>query len=246
MLVRAGIEMSSPDYHLPMSRRTPLAVVATAAVVVLFAFAASSQPVQLWVVPTAGTGSPSLESDSQAVVTVPPQQPAAAGPGQSQSLDALLKGLAVVVVVGCAAALVAIRGWWPFEWSLSADRSRRGRGFASLPEVTDGNLDIDLSDARSALSVGRPSNAIIACWIRLEADVAAAGWPRSGAETSAEYTERIVATASVDPNAICELAALYREARFSDHMLNDTDRASAIAALSRVETGLRSGVRVPS
>ncbi len=228
-----------------MSRRTPLALVVVAGVAVLLAVTASAQPVQLWVVPTGGTGSPSLGSDSQTLVTVPQLQPTAA-PGQSQSIDALLKSLAVVVLVGCAAALIAIRGLWPTDWSLGADRSRRGRRFVSLRDVTDGNLDIDLGAARAALSVGRPSNAIIACWVRLEAAVATAGWPRSGAETSAEYTERIVATASVDSNAISELAALYREARFSDHMLNDSDRARAIDALSRVESSLRSGARVPS
>ncbi|HRB03422.1 MAG TPA: DUF4129 domain-containing protein [Ilumatobacteraceae bacterium] len=228
-----------------MRSRTPFAVVVSAAVVVLLVFAASSQPVQLWIIPTAETGSPSLESGPQNVVTAP-QLRATAGPGDSQSLDAFLKSLAVVVLVVCAAALIAIRGWWPSDWSFGADRARRGRRFVPVPEVADSNLDIDLGNARAALSVGRPSTAIIACWIRLEADVAAAGWPRSGAETSVEYTERIVATASVDPNSIAELAALYREARFSDHLLNDTDRAHAIDALSRVERGLRSGVRVPS
>lgn len=219
-------------------------VVATA-VVVLLAFAASSQPVQLWIIPTAETGSPSLESGGQNVVTAPQRLPTA-GPGDSRSLDAFLKSLAVVVLVVCAAALIAIRGWWPSDWSLGADRVRRGRRFVPLPEVADSNLTIDLLDARAALSTGRPSNAIIACWVRLEAAVASAGWPPSGAETSAEYTERIVAKASIDPNAISELAALYREARFSDHMLNDADRAHAIDALLRVETSLRSGARVPS
>lgn len=110
--------------------------------------------------------------------------------------------------------------------------------------MSDNNLGVNVEEARAALSRGQPRNAIVACWMRLESDIAAAGSPRSGAETSAEYVERIVAEASVDPFAISDLAALYREARFSDHALIDADHADAFAALSRVEAGLRSGVRV--
>jgi hypothetical protein len=51
---------------------------------------------------------------------------------------------------------------------------------------------------------------------------------------------RVIAAASVDPGPISELAALYREARFSDHEMGDAHRRQAIAALERIDVSLRS------
>jgi len=227
-----------------MSRRSPLAIgVLVATVVVLLAFAASAQPVRLWVVPTSGTGS--LDGASPATVVSPQQVPEPESE-QGGGAGPLMQVLAVVVVAAGAAALIAMRGWWPTDWPPGGARQRRTGRFGSLPEVADGDLGVNVEGARAALSKGQPRNAIVACWMRLEGDIAAAGWPRSGAETSAEYVERIVAEASVDPFAISDLAALYREARFSDHPLGDADRTRAFEALARVEASLRFGVGVPS
>jgi hypothetical protein len=59
------------------------------------------------------------------------------------------------------------------------------------------------------------------------------------AETSAEYTTRVLAAAGLDGEAITTLAALYREARFSTHALGETDRRRAAAALRTVHASLR-------
>jgi hypothetical protein len=80
--------------------------------------------------------------------------------------------------------------------------------------------------------------------MQLERDAGAAGLSRNAAETSAEYVERVVTASSVDPAPIRELAALYREARFSDHELSDDHRTRALAALNRVEAVLRRTVGV--
>jgi len=226
-----------------MSCRSPLAFAVFSAVVVLLAFAASAGPVRLWVVPTSGTAS--LDGASPATVDSPRQEPEPESERRG-GVAPLVQLLAVVVVAAGAAALVAMRGWWPNDWPLGGARQRRIRRFGSLPEAADSDLGVNVEQARAALSKGQPRNAIVACWMRLEGDIAAAGWPRSGAETSAEYVERIIAEASVDPFGISELAALYREARFSDHPLGDTDRTRALEALARVEASLRFGVRVPS
>ena len=114
----------------------------------------------------------------------------------------------------------------------------------SLPEVRERELTVDVDSARAALSGGTPRNAIVACWMQLERDAAAAGLPRAAAETSAEYVERVVAASSVDPAPIRELAALYREARFSRHELSDDHRTRALAALNRVEAVLKRGAVV--
>jgi len=226
-----------------MNRRNPLAIAILVALVVLLAFAASAEPVRLWVIPKSGTGS--LDGASPATVVSPRREPEPESE-QGGGVGPLMQVLAVVVVAAGAAALVAMRGWWPNGWPLGGVRQRRTGRFGSLPEVADSDLGVNVEEARAALSKGQPRNAIVACWMRLEGDIAAAGWPRSGAETSAEYVERIIAEASVDPFAISDLAALYRAARFSDHLLGDTDRTRAFEALARVEASLRVGVRVPS
>lgn len=123
-------------------------------------------------------------------------------------------------------------------------RERSLRQVTALPEVPERELAVDVEAARVALVGGSPRNAIVACWMQLERDAAAAGLPREAAETSAEYVERVVAASSVDPAPIRELAVLYREARFSRHELRDDHRTRALAALNRVEAVLRSSVVV--
>jgi hypothetical protein len=76
--------------------------------------------------------------------------------------------------------------------------------------------------------------------MQLEADVAAAGLPRRTTETSSEYVERVIGRSSVDPLPITELAALYREARFSVHELRDEHRDRASRALDDVVAALDS------
>jgi hypothetical protein len=100
-------------------------------------------------------------------------------------------------------------------------------------------VELDEAAQFDALADGEPRNAIVACWLRLEDDVAAAGWPRHAAETSAEYTTRVLAAVGLDGEAVTALAALYREARFSTHTLGEADRSRATAALRAVHGSLR-------
>ena len=46
------------------------------------------------------------------------------------------------------------------------------------------------------------------------------------------------ALSALDPQAITELTALYREARFSDHLLDESDRRAALDALERLHHAL--------
>ena len=98
----------------------------------------------------------------------------------------------------------------------------------------------DADAQRAALGRGAPRNAIVECWLRLEAAVTDAGVERNPADTSAELTERVLATHQVDGAAISTLAALYREARFSEHPIGEESRRAAIEALDAVHDGLRS------
>lgn len=224
-----------------MSRRAWVVIVAMAAV--LLSAAAAAQPVQLWETPRSSDPPPSLTEQSPATVTTP-SEPAADGPNSGDGVGALLQVLAVVAAVAGAAALVAMRGLWPDQWTRPGSRSRQTRRVGALAATPVDDAIVGVEQARVVLSTGQPRSAIVACWMQLERDFATAGWPRADAETSAEYVERILGEVSVDPGAIGDLAGLYREARFSNHALLDTDRARAHEALTRVEAGLRA--RVPA
>jgi len=91
-----------------------------------------------------------------------------------------------------------------------------------------------LEEARQRLldlESGEPRNAIVAAWLGLETSAAATGLPRLPAETSSEYTERVIGVWPVDSARLGDLAALFREARFSVHPLGESHRDRAISDL---------------
>lgn len=227
-----------------MLRRFGVVGAATVLVVVLLGIAASSKPASPWVTPPSNGSTPATAD------TLPPDNGTSSGGGSgtndelaSGSLTAL--GIAVAALAG-AAILVAVvtiaRGL--VLWGVPRYRIRRRPDRPELDPLegerddVEPDLDLEMTEARRALHEGVPRNAIVACWMQLEAEASWAGLPRLGHETSREYAERVIAEASVDPAPITELAALYREARFSAHEIGESHRAAAVAALERVEQAL--------
>lgn len=96
----------------------------------------------------------------------------------------------------------------------------------------------DAAAQQEALIGGPVSDAIISCWIRLEQSVERAGVIRHPSETSAELSMRVLDGIDVDPVALHDLAALYREARFSRHPMNEAARTQARTALDRIHATL--------
>lgn len=227
-----------------MDRRL-VAGAATAVTMVLLVLAASSGPVRVWITPPADVDAPPI-AGSGPLDTIAPQSSVppdkGSGPPWGALVSQILGVLLIVLVVTIVVSVVRL-GKWSRPGRLRP-RERRGGQITALPEVNDSELEVDVDAARTALAGGSPRNAIVACWMQLERDAAAAGLPRAAAETSAEYVERVVAASSVDPAPIRELAALFREARFSSHELLDDHRARALAAMNRVEAALRRGVGV--
>ena len=230
-----------------MDRRAMVATAAAGAAMVLLVVAASSGPVRLWTAPVTQERT-SATTVAAALVRVPAPTrvavPIVRRETRGVSLPPVVGLLLAAFVV--AAIVRAARGWRGLRLGRGRQR-RRTDPIDVLPDVpaATGGLDVDLEAARTVLAQGTPRNAIVACWMRLERDAGAAGLVRATAETSAEFVERVVATASVDPVPIGELAALYREARFSRHDLDDDHRVRALAALDRVALALRA-VEVPA
>lgn len=152
--------------------------------------------------------------------------------------------IARALFIACLVLAVGLTAW--FVWRHRPRfRLRRPRRPVSIDfDVLDDAAAAITADAdaqHAALRRGAPRNAIVECWLRLEAAVVGAGVRRNPADTSTELTERVLASYDVDPEAIRRLANLYREARFSDHAMSEHSRREAIDALDLVHAGLRSG-----
>jgi hypothetical protein len=90
-----------------------------------------------------------------------------------------------------------------------------------------------------AIQQGTPRNAIVACWWQLEIASESTGLPRHASETSAEFTKRVLGHYAVRAATIESLADLYREARFSVHVMTEEARERAVSALEQILVDLR-------
>ena len=218
-----------------------MAVLTGTLVAVLFAAVATGGEVKF------ADGAPSFLSESAPAeprTTIPPIViETGIEPRAPLELPAIVELIARVVFYGCLIAFavaVAVFAWrhrprlrWPRR------RRRPSADFDVLDDVA-ASVTADADAQLAALHRGVPRNAIVECWLRLEAAVIAAGVDRAPADTSAELAERVLSTHHVDRAAISALAALYREARFSEHSMGEESRSAAIEALDAVHDGLRS------
>ena len=164
------------------------------------------------------------------------------------ALGRLLRALATVFAVTVLAAaalalLLLVRGMHE-RWQL------RRRPPPPPPEVdfdvvetarrVAGSIARDAEQQRRLLTDdGQPRNGIVACWHRFEEQAADTGVVREDWETSAEFTLRVLDLVEADSGPVTRLAALYREARFSDHPLDESHRTAALAALDAIHAQLR-------
>jgi len=120
---------------------------------------------------------------------------------------------------------------------------QRGPGFPfevlDRPQLVAEAIVSDAFLQRTLLLEGAPRNAVVACWHRFETQASSVGLAREPWETSSEFTLRMLDLVSAEPQAVSELATLYREARFSDHELGEVARGRAVAALDSLHRQLR-------
>ncbi|MGB0100131.1 MAG: DUF4129 domain-containing protein [Nocardioides sp.] len=153
---------------------------------------------------------------------------------------ALATVLRVVVLLLVASVLVRYLLLPLVRWLVGrrfARQSAQDPDFVVLdpPQAVAREMAADASAQRQELlDTGSPRNAVVACWHRFETQAGAAGVERHPWETSSEYTMRVLDLVDAHQPAVSGLAALYREARFSEHELTEEHRHEAVAALDAV------------
>ncbi|WP_347351270.1 DUF4129 domain-containing protein [Intrasporangium sp.] len=223
-----------------MSRRWVVAWVAAGSFVVLALLLTSvGDPVSL-LTPRRDTSVPRTPP----VPTLPttsarPSRPVPTGTGEAFGPMAAFIGLLVQVVAVLVILLVLgvvvalVRSAWLRRPRLVS----RPAADLAMPGVPEELLS-SAAERLRLLTEGEPRNAIVAAWLSLETAVAAVGLPREPAETSTEYTTRVLRTWDIDPRSLADLAALYREARFSRHALGESQRRRAMRDLTTLHDDL--------
>jgi len=84
----------------------------------------------------------------------------------------------------------------------------------------------------------RTRRAIVSCYAAMEDALATAGSPRRAADTPEELLGRAHRDGILRTPAASQLTELFREARFSPHMLGDTERDAAALALGDISREL--------
>ena len=110
------------------------------------------------------------------------------------------------------------------------------------PEALAEEIRSDAGEQFDLLFGGTPRNAIVACWDRFEEQAERINVARNSWETSSEFILRLLDAVSADSAAVSRLEALYHEARFSAHEIDESRRASAVEALTAIHASLGVGV----
>ncbi len=233
---------ASQDPAAPARRAGLIAVAVVGALAVVLLAVSTSGPVRVRSEPPPSpveTVEPILPDGDGAVTeqSEGPAGPAEPSDGWFMRIVALLVGLLLLRYLW-----MAIAGWWAIlrMWRPGTRRRPRRAGFQVLPGVgAPPEVVLDEAAQIEALRGGSARNAIVACWMRLEDDVAAAGVAPRPSETSAELTARVLDAALADRSAVEDLAERYREARFSAHPIGEHERELALGALARIHASLR-------
>jgi hypothetical protein len=164
---------------------------------------------------------------------------AASGTGSGQVppwIGSVVAGLCLVFVAVVVGMLI---------WYVVRDRFRvrsaplgspPGEPVSARTEEVVAALDAGLD--RLGDTDSDPRRAIIACWVRLEEAAAAAGTPRHPGDTPTDLVARLLVAHRVSRPVLDEFAAVYREARYATHSVDERMRAAAVRSLGHLRAEL--------
>jgi len=224
-----------------------LTVLVVGLMLLLIMFAARSGPQRI----IHGT----LVDPSIRPITPSYSQPPLGGKGRHHGGDGLFHSTqvfrAIGLVIALALAVLVLWGAYRLLLWVAARVVRRGRP-VPRPELVDfdvlddpeplaDEIRADAVDQLALLLGGTPRNAIVACWDRFEEQAERVHAARKDWETSSEFTLRLLERVSADPGAVSRLEALYHEARFSTHEIDESRRQAAVEALQAIHLSLGVG-----
>jgi hypothetical protein len=191
--------------------------------------------------------------DAAPTTTAPPLLPPsreAVAPSSAEPVEAAgglpdwigTAALAVLGIVGLLAIGLVV--WALLRHQLGRRGTRKGSRDPARPEArTAEDLVAALDAGLQELSdTDRdPRRAVIACWVRLEQAAAAAGTPRHAGDSPTDLVARLLAEQRLDAGVLTPFAAVYRQARYATHTVDDQMRRQARAALERLRVDLGAG-----
>ncbi|WP_329578612.1 DUF4129 domain-containing protein [Kitasatospora sp. NBC_01250] len=155
------------------------------------------------------------------------------GPPPEPHSDSPSMGLLAFIglIVGLVGLIVLL--WFVFR------QLRRPTGAAPAPKrrvrTTERELAEAVGEARRALLHGDDARtAVIACYLAMEESLAASGVEREVSDSPTDLLERAAAAGTLRGADATELTALFREARFSRHPMDQGHLARAGAALDAI------------
>jgi len=226
-----------------LRRWLPLFAVA-ALLAAAFAAALLAEP-QLDVVPLPEPGVSETPGAEASAASASASATASANPLPPPEPFVLPAWVNTAVTVGCLlflAVVAALLTWYVVRDNIQA----RGRPIA----VDEGPVPPPVAEAAqvaAALDAGLaelsdvdtdPRSAVIACWVRLEQAAAAAGTPRQPSDAPAEYVLRLLDAHRISRPVLDRFAAVYRQARYGTGPVDETMRATAVAALRQLRDEL--------
>jgi hypothetical protein len=224
-------------------RRSALLSVVVGLGLLVLVWAASAGPVRMLDAPSGAHASTPTELPSAPTPTATATGPPSARdltrdvrPSIDLSWVGELLGYAGALAL-CFGAYLLLRALWRNRWR----PPERPVAVAFDPLTLEAMAEVLEEDSRArldAVETGGPRDGIVACWLRLEQSVATCGVPPTPAETSTELVTRVLRSLDVDPRAAATLARLYREARFSEHVLGEDSREQARVALRTLHADL--------
>lgn len=159
---------------------------------------------------------------------------------------AFLVGWGAVALVGLLLLVVLVLLVRALVRHLATDRSLEADDAAGPDLARVGAaLASDSAERLAVLGRGGPAEGVIAAWDHLEGTLRATGVPLPESRTSTETVVGVLRRFAVDEDSLQTLAGLYREAAWSGHVLTEADRATAEAALGRLDTDLAAALSTP-
>ncbi len=228
-------------------RWTPLLAVAALLVAGVIAAVLSSPSVTKVPLPTDQENQPTGGAAAARTAEAATRDVTGSGSGSHLPgwVDAAIVGLCLAFVVVVVGMLI----WYLFR---DGFRVRSAPLVAAAPAPTEPPIDARTEEVVAALDAGLdrlsdrdtdPRRAVIACWVRLEEAAAAAGTPRHPGDTSTDLVARLLGAHQVSRPVLDDFAAVYREARYATHVVDEQMRAAAVRSLGhlRAELTVRAG-----